>query len=100
MVHPHQRVKQVRLRVFGERGGRQCARIMGVHYNTLIAYEAGRWILPLEFVDKFCTLTGCPLLWLIRGQPENFRVEELDVFEGEVTLTHDQMVARANWGAS
>ncbi len=96
MVPVHERVRQTRLRVFGLRGGRQCARILGIHYTSLMAYESGKRVMPLEFVDKFSTLTGCPLLWLVRGQPDNFTVDELPVFEGEVTLSFDQMIARAN----
>jgi len=61
-----------------------------------MAYESGKRVMPLDFVDKFSMLTGCPLLWLVRGQPDNFTVDELDVFEGEVILTHEQMIARAN----
>ncbi len=95
MVPIYERVRQARLRVFGERGSRQCARILGVHYNTMMGYETGKTTMPLDFVDRFSILTGAPLIWLIRGQPDNFSVDELDVFEGEVTLTHEQAMARA-----
>ena len=90
------RIKKVRIRVFGERGKGACAAAMNSNQITYVQYENGARLPPIDWLDKFSLLTGAPLLWLVRGTPENFSVDELEPIIQETTRTFEQIQASVN----
>ena len=90
------RIKKVRIRVFGERGKGACALAMNTVQISYMQYENGMRMPKIDWLDRFSLLTGAPLLWLIRGQPECFSPDELEPLIQETTRTFEQATASAN----
>lgn len=61
------RMRQIRLRVFGSRGKARFARELGVRATTYQGYERDR-IPPVEVVLRAVEVTGCDLVWLLTGR--------------------------------
>lgn len=77
------RLKQVRMQVCGRRGQSKFAFLMGLSPSTYNYYEKGR-VPPVEVLDLASKITGAPILWLLRGEPENFEVGSLAFIPGEL----------------
>jgi hypothetical protein len=67
-----ERLRQVRTHLFGERGGPEMARRLGLPIRTWYNYESGVTV-PAEVVLKFIEMTGVDPVWLLRGTGEPFR---------------------------
>ena len=90
------RIKKVRIRVFGERGKGACALAMNTVQISYVHYENGMRMPKIDWLDRFSLLTGAPLLWLIRGTPETFSVDELEPIVQEHVRTFESAMAGAN----
>jgi phage repressor protein C with HTH and peptisase S24 domain len=67
-----ERLRDVRTELFGERGGSEMARRLGLPIRTWYNYEAGVTI-PAEVLLKFVELTSVEPLWLLHGRGAKFR---------------------------
>ena len=76
-------MKSVRVQVCGRRGQSKFAYLLGISPSTYNYYEKGR-VPSVEILDLASKISGAPLMWLIRGEPENFNVAELKVILGEL----------------
>jgi len=78
-----ERLKQVRVQVCGRRGQSRFAYLLGLSPSTYNYYEKGR-VPPIEVLDLASKVSGAPLLWLIRGEPEEFKIGTLNYIVGEL----------------
>jgi len=86
MTHPQEsatsttaiceRLKQVRVHVCGPRGQSHFAALLKLSPSTYNYYEKGR-IPPVDVLDRASRMTEAPLLWLIRGEPADFKTDAL-----------------------
>ena len=67
-----ERLAALRLELFGERGGPEMARRLGIPVRTWYNYEGGVTV-PAEVVLKIMELTGVESSWLLRGKGPKFR---------------------------
>ncbi|MGC9259355.1 MAG: helix-turn-helix domain-containing protein [Phycisphaerae bacterium] len=77
------RLRQVRIQVCGRRGQSRFAFLLGLSPSTYNYYEKGR-VPPVDVVDLAAKVSGAPLLWLIRGEPEDFNIATLNDIIGEM----------------
>ncbi len=68
-----QRLKDLRVRVCGGRGQSHFASLLHLSPSTYNYYEKGR-IPPVDVLDRASRITNAPLLWLIRGEPIDFKL--------------------------
>lgn len=66
-----QRVRELRLERFGERGGPLLAEILGVPEQTWTNYESGVTI-PASVILHFVELTGANPRWLRTGEGDRY----------------------------
>jgi len=79
-----ERLGQLRSELFGERGGPELARRLGIPVRTWYNYEAGVTI-PAEVVLKIIELTSVEPMWLLHGAGPKYRpnsVEDHDLLPG------------------
>lgn len=76
------RLKQVRVQVCGPRGQSHFANLLKLSPSTYNYYEKGR-IPPVDVLDRAATVSGAPLLWLIRGEPQDFHLDNLPKIASE-----------------
>lgn len=62
-----QRLRTVRVRVYGDRGRSKLCRDLGIQPSTYALYEVDR-VPPVELLVKVATLTGVRLEWLLTGK--------------------------------
>jgi hypothetical protein len=67
-----ERLRQIRVELFGERGGSEMARRLGLPVRTWYNYESGVTV-PAEVLLRFMELTGAEPLWLLHGQGPRYR---------------------------
>lgn len=67
-----ERLASLRLELFGERGGPEMARRLGIPVRTWYNYEGGVTV-PAEVVLKIIELTSVDPGWLLRGKGPKFR---------------------------
>jgi hypothetical protein len=67
-----ERLRQVRTELFGERGGSEMARRLGLPVRTWYNYESGVTV-PAEIILRFMELTSVEPMWLLRGEGEVYR---------------------------
>ncbi len=67
-----ERLKEVRTHLFGERGGPEMARRLGLPVRTWYNYESGVTV-PAEVALKFIEMTRVDPVWLLRGTGAPFR---------------------------
>src|SRR5947209_6191745 len=67
-----ERLRLLRSELYGERGGPEMARRLGLPIRTWYNYESGVTV-PAEVVLKFVEMTGVDPVWLLRGTGEPFR---------------------------
>ena len=78
-----ERLRQVRVQVCGRSGQSRFAFLLGLSPSTYNYYEKKR-IPPVEVLDLAAKVTGAPLMWLIRGEPETFQLSTLIYIVGEL----------------
>src|SRR5262245_57598975 len=67
-----ERLSGLRLELFGERGGPEMARRLGIPVRTWYNYEGGVTV-PAEVVLKIIELTGVEPVWLLHGKGPKYR---------------------------
>lgn len=67
-----ERLSTLRLELYGERGGPEMARRLGIPVRTWYNYEGGVTV-PAEVVLKIIELTSVEPLWLLHGRGPKFR---------------------------
>src|SRR5436305_13051113 len=67
-----ERLSRLRAELFGERGGPELARRLGIPVRTWYNYEAGVTI-PAEIVLRIIELTRVEPIWLLHGKGPKFR---------------------------
>lgn len=67
-----ERLSTLRLELFGERGGPEMARRLGIPVRTWYNYEGGVTV-PAEVVLKIIELTAVEPVWLLHGKGPKFR---------------------------
>jgi phage repressor protein C with HTH and peptisase S24 domain len=67
-----ERLRMLRSELYGERGGPELARRLGLPIRTWYNYESGVTI-PAEVVLKIIELTSVEPMWLLHGQGPKFR---------------------------
>lgn len=70
--HLAERLRQVRTELYGERGGPELARRLGVPIRTWYNYESGVTV-PSEVVLRFIELTSVEPIWLLHGRGPKYR---------------------------
>lgn len=70
--HLSERLRDIRTELYGERGGSEMARQLGVPIRTWYNYESGVTV-PAEVLLKFMELTSVEPLWLLHGRGPKFR---------------------------
>src|SRR4051794_25350784 len=67
-----ERLASLRLELFGERGGPEMARRLGIPVRTWYNYEGGVTV-PAEVALKIIELTAVEPVWLLHGKGPKFR---------------------------
>ena len=67
-----ERLKKVRVELFGEHGGPQLAHVLGIPARTWYNYEIGVTV-PAEVILRFIDVTFVEPRWLLSGQGEKYR---------------------------
>jgi hypothetical protein len=65
------RLREIRLDLFGPEGGPEVADLVGVGRAAWAAYEEGVTV-PAEVVLAFIDVTGCRPRWLLTGRGEKY----------------------------
>ena len=68
-----ERLRAIRAELFGERGGPELARRLGIPVRTWYNYEAGVTV-PAEVVLRVIQLTSLEPAWLLTGKGPKFRL--------------------------
>src|SRR5438874_806324 len=79
--HLSERLRLIRTELFGERGGSEMARRLGLPIRTWYNYEGGVTV-PAEVLLRFVELTAVEPMWLLHGRGPKFRVPPPPVGEG------------------
>jgi SOS-response transcriptional repressor LexA len=85
------RLREVRQELFGEHGGPELARRLGLPARTWYNYETGVTV-PAEVLLSFIDQTGINPLWLLAGQGPKYRRNLEDMVLSE--LTPEQLIRR------
>ncbi len=72
-----ERLTSVRSELFGERGGPEMARRLGIPVRTWYNYEGGVTV-PAEVILKIIELTSVEAVWLLHGEGPKFRQGRTD----------------------
>lgn len=75
-----ERLSRLRAELFGDRGGPELARRLGIPVRTWYNYEAGVTV-PAEVVLKIIELTSVEPMWLLHGKGPKFRPRPVDDYE-------------------
>ena len=67
-----ERLREVRTELYGERGGSEMARRLGLPIRTWYNYESGVTV-PAEVILRFVELTSVEPRWLLHGRGARFR---------------------------
>jgi hypothetical protein len=92
--HLSERVRQVRVELFGERGGSEMARRLGLPIRTWYNYEAGVTV-PAEVLLRFVELTAVEPLWLLHGRGPKFRTTTPAQLGGDPAVTVESLLRTA-----
>jgi hypothetical protein len=84
--HLSERLRLIRTELFGERGGSEMARRLGLPIRTWYNYEGGVTV-PAEVLLRFVELTSVEPLWLLHGRGPKFRVMPLQPEVDEASST-------------
>lgn len=69
-----ERLHEIRVELFGERGGSEMARRLNLPVRTWYNYEAGVTV-PAEVLLRFMELTSVEPMWLLHGRGAKYRPE-------------------------
>src|ERR1700757_2882296 len=69
-----ERLSRLRAELFGDRGGPELARQLGLPVRTWYNYEAGVTV-PAEVILKLIELTSVEPMWLLHGKGPKFRAQ-------------------------
>lgn len=72
-----ERLREVRTEQFGERGGPELSRRLGLPVRTWYNYEVGVTV-PAEVLLRFIELTGVESRWLLHGEGPKYRGKDFD----------------------
>jgi hypothetical protein len=75
-----ERLSRLRAELFGDRGGPELARRLGIPVRTWYNYEAGVTV-PAEVVLRIIELTAVEPMWLLHGKGPKFRPKPIEDFE-------------------
>ncbi|HEU5118402.1 MAG TPA: hypothetical protein VFT74_17450, partial [Isosphaeraceae bacterium] len=67
-----ERLHEIRTELYGERGGSEMARQLGLPVRTWYNYETGVTV-PAEVLLRFVELTSVEPLWLLHGRGPKYR---------------------------
>ena len=79
------RLKDIRMELFGEHGGPDLARRLGIPARTWYNYEMGVTV-PAEVVLHFIDVTKVDPAWLISGRGDKYRVTTSESSVDRVSL--------------
>lgn len=77
-----ERLRELRTEFFGERGGPDMARTLGILVRTWYNYESGVTV-PAEIILQVVELTSVEPVWLLRGEGPKFRPTAAAACQGE-----------------
>lgn len=77
-----ERLRELRTEFFGERGGPDMARTLGILVRTWYNYESGVTV-PAEIILQVVELTSVEPVWLLRGEGPKFRPTATPTHHGE-----------------
>src|SRR5271167_3213210 len=72
-----ERLAQLRSELYGDRGGPEMARRLGIPVRTWYNYEGGVTV-PAEVILKIIELTAVEATWLLHGEGPKFRHQQTD----------------------
>lgn len=75
-----ERLSRLRAELFGDRGGPELARRLGIPVRTWYNYEAGVTV-PAEVVLRIIELTAVEPMWLLHGKGPKFRPKPIEDFD-------------------
>lgn len=75
-----ERLCRLRAELFGDRGGPELARRLGIPVRTWYNYEAGVTV-PAEVVLRIIELTAVEPMWLLHGRGPKFRPKPIEDLE-------------------
>ncbi|WP_406695824.1 helix-turn-helix transcriptional regulator [Singulisphaera sp. Ch08] len=81
-----ERLGRLRAELFGDRGGPELARRLGIPVRTWYNYEAGVTV-PAEVVLRIIELTAVEPMWLLHGKGPKFRPKPIEDFD---SLPHSE----------
>src|SRR3954464_9863594 len=87
-----ERLRAIRGELFGERGGPDLARRLGIPVRTWYNYETGVTV-PAEIILRIVELTSVEPVWLLRGEGPKYRRTEKAPSRGEGQGLADTSVA-------
>jgi hypothetical protein len=67
-----ERLKKIRVELFGEHGGPKLAQLLGIPARTWYNYEMGVTV-PAEAILRFIEVTSVEPRWLLSGQGEKYQ---------------------------
>src|SRR3954465_4396969 len=85
------RLGALRAELFGERGGPEMARRLGIPVRTWYNYEAGGTV-PAEVVLRIIELTSLEPSWLLSGKGPKFRLSASEIVSGHPVAGDDLSV--------
>ncbi len=92
--HLSERLREVRTQLFGERGGSEMARRLGLPIRTWYNYEGGVTV-PAEVLLRFVELTAVEPLWLLHGKGSKFRTFHPTNSSDDPTATVESLLRTA-----
>lgn len=92
--HLSERLREVRIELFGDRGGSEMARRLGLPIRTWYNYEAGVTV-PAEVLLRFVELTAVEPLWLLHGRGPKFRTAAPMMNGADPTVTVESLLRTA-----
>jgi len=89
-----ERLRAVRAELFGERGGPELARRLGIPIRTWYNYESGVTV-PGEVILRFVELTGVDPIWLLHGEGLRFKTSHPTVKSSGSEHSVEALLSRA-----
>jgi SOS-response transcriptional repressor LexA len=89
-----ERLRAIRAELFGERGGPELARRLGIPIRTWYNYESGVTV-PGEVILRFVELTGVDPIWLLHGEGPRFRTSPPQVKPSGAEHSVEALLSRA-----
>ncbi len=83
-----ERLRQIRIELYGDRGGSEMARRLGLPVRTWYNYESGVTV-PAEVLLRFMELTSAEPLWLLHGEGPRYRSWNTPSADGRAQSVRD-----------